>query len=118
LKTALLTKAAWKYEKKGFDSGSDGYVNVLDSRLSDCEKDDITIFNPDGSGVFKTGIRKCDQSDPPFLPFTWMFGNHDSTIYFENQYFRIQTLTDKRLEIYHEEEIGGDDVRYVIAFSH
>jgi hypothetical protein len=117
-RTSLLTRAAWKYEKKGFDSDKDGYINVLGSRLSDCEKDDTTIFNMDGSGVFKSGIRKCDLSDPPSLPFTWMLENHDSTIYFEDQLFRIKTLTNSRLEIFHEEEIGGDDVRYVIAFSH
>ncbi|HTQ26488.1 MAG TPA: hypothetical protein VMI35_00095 [Puia sp.] len=117
-KTALLTRAAWKYEKMGFDSDEDGYIDVLDSRVSDCEKDDLTIFRPDGSGVFQSGRIKCDPSDPPSLPFTWLLENHDSSIYFEEQYFRIKTLTDSHLEIYHDETLAGSDVRYIIAFTH
>jgi hypothetical protein len=114
----LLTKAAWKYEMKGFDTENEGYIDLLNSRASDCEKDDITIFNPDGSGLFTTGPAKCDPSDPPSLPFTWQLENHDSSIYFEGQFFRIGTLSDSKLVIFKDEDIGGDDYRYIIAFSH
>jgi hypothetical protein len=116
--TKLLTRAAWKYEKKGFRSDKEGYIDMLNSRASDCEKDDLTIFNPDGSGVFKSGTVKCDPSDPPALPFTWQLENHDSTIYFEGQHFHIKTLSDSKLVIFKDEELGRDDYRFIIAFRH
>jgi hypothetical protein len=61
---------------------------------------------------------KCDPTDPPALPFTWLLENHDSSIYFEEQYFKIKTLSDTKLEIYHDEDIDGNDIRYIIAFRH
>ena len=117
-KTALLTRAAWKYQKIGFDSKEDGYIDVLGSRLEDCAKDDITIFNADGSGTCQTGPLKCDPADPTALPFRWSFENHDSTLYFEEQHFKVKTLSENKLEIYNEEHLGGTNVRYIISFGH
>jgi hypothetical protein len=115
---ALLTRSGWKYQKMGFESAKDGYIDVLDSHNSDCEKTDITIFNPDGSGYLQSESVKYDPSDPPSLPFRWSFENNASDIYFEEQHFKVKTLSESRLEIYQDERIGGDEIRYIIAFSH
>lgn len=117
-KTALLTRAAWRYQKIGFETSKDGYIDVLGSHYSDYEKDDVTIFNPDGSGCQKCTSLKYDPADPLALPFNWSFENDARGMYFEHQHFKVEVLSDNRLEIYHDEHIGDEDIRYVIAFGH
>ncbi|SRR5258708_5219796 len=114
----LLTHSPWKYEKAGFDSDDDGVFDALDPRIAGCEKDYRIIFRADGTGTLQEGVIKCRISDPDSLPFIWSFQNNDSTIYFEDQYYRIQALTDNRFEIYADQSLGGSNTRYIIVFSH
>ena len=104
----LLTYHPWKYEKAGFGSDDDGIFNALDPAIAGNEKDNLVIFCKDGTG-YKTG------SDS--LPFMWSFQNNDSTIYFQDQYYRVKMLTNNRLEIYSAQPLGGDSNRYTIIFS-
>jgi hypothetical protein len=117
-KMGLLTKAAWRYEKAGFDSNHEGVMDALDPRIADCQKDDITIFYADGSGSFDGSSLKCDASDPSSLPFFWSFQNNAKTIYFQEQNFTIKTLSDKKLEIYTTQDFGGIKTNYTIVFKH
>ncbi|HEV3251499.1 MAG TPA: hypothetical protein VGZ71_11135 [Puia sp.] len=117
-KMGLLTKAAWRYEKAGFDSNQQGVMDVLDPRITDCQKDDLTIFYPDGTGSFDAGSLPCKPSDPSSLPFFWSFQNNAKTIYFQEQNFTIKTLTDKKLEIYSTQDFGGIKTNYIIVFKH
>jgi hypothetical protein len=117
-RTALLTHSPWHYEKAGFDSDQDGYIDVLDPRIDDCEKDDLIIFNRDGSGSFNTGSRKCDPSDPPILPFLWSFENNARSMYFDDQNFTIETLSASRLEMYSYRQAAGITSKYLIILRH
>jgi hypothetical protein len=117
-KTALLTRAAWKYQKIGFETSKDGYIDVLGSRYADYEKGDVTVFNPDGSGYLRCSDLKYDPADPSALPFNWSFENNAGGLYFEHQHFKVKALSDNNLEIYHDEHIEGEDIRYIIAFGH
>jgi hypothetical protein len=117
-KEHLLTKSPWKYEKAGFDSNQDGYIDALDPRIADCGRDDIILFNADGTGSFNTGSITCDPSDPPSLPFTWSFENEDKGIYFQGQHFTIKTLSADRLEMYSYQVVGNTRTRYLILLKH
>ncbi len=114
----LLTGIPWKYEKAGFDSDQDGVFDALDPRIAGCEKENIVIFHPDGSGIVRKGKVKCSVSDPDSLPFMWSFQHNDSTLYFQDQYYRVKTLTSNKLEIYADESLGGVNSRYIIVFTH
>src|ERR1700742_729421 len=98
--TALLTDNPWKYEKAGFDSNDDGIFDALDTLISGCEKDNTIIFRKDGTGYSEQKTMKCRVSDPDSLPFIWAFQNNDSTIWFQDQYFKVRTLNPDRFEIY------------------
>ncbi len=117
-KMGLLTKAAWRYEKAGFDSDQEGVIDALDPRIADCQKDDLTIFYADGTGSFDGASLKCEASDPSSLPFFWSFQNNAKTIYFQDQTFTIKTLSDKKLEIYTIQDFGGIKTNYMIVFKH
>jgi hypothetical protein len=107
----LLTANPWKYEKAGFDSNDDGIFDALDPRIAGSEKDNMVIFRKDGTGYSQ------QESKKDGFPFIWAFQNHDSTIYFQDQYYRVRTLTQHRLEMYADQKLGGSNTRYVIVLS-
>lgn len=114
----LLTHSPWKYEKAGFDSNQDGVFDALDPRIAGCERDNMIVFRPDGTGSLAEGVIKCRVSDPDSLPFMWSFQDNDSTIYFQDQYYKVQVLNSDRFEIYADQRLGGISTRYTIIFKH
>jgi hypothetical protein len=114
----LLTRTPWKYEKAGFDSNKDGVFDALDPRIAGCENDNTIVFRPDGTGLLEEGLIKCKPADPDSLPFMWAFQDNDSTIYFQDQYYRIRALNSDRFEIYADQNMGGISTRYIIIFKH
>lgn len=114
----LLTQAPWKYEKAGFDSDEEGVFDALDPRIAGCEKDNTIIFRADGTGSMQEGAVKCKTTNPESLPFFWSFQNKDSTLYFQDQYFRVRSLTYDRLEIFADQTLGGISTRYVVILKH
>ena len=114
----LLTGNPWKYEKAGFDSNDDGIFDALDTLIAGCEKDNTIIFRKDGTGYSQTHEVKCKVAGPDSLPFMWAFQNNDSTIYFQDQYYKVRSLTRNRFEIYADQKFGAVSTRYIIVFRH
>jgi hypothetical protein len=119
----LLTNTPWKYEKAGFDSNDDGIFDALDPSIAGSEKDNSIIFCKDGTGYSELGPTSKLAPRPSRgaidkLPFIWAFQNGDSTIYFQDQYYRVRALTKHRLEIYVDEKWGGMNTRYIIILKH
>lgn len=114
----LLTGTPWKYEKAGFDSDDDGVFDALDPRIAGSDKDNTIIFRTDGTGSLVENKIRGKASEPRSLPFMWSFQNNDSTIYFEDQYYKVRALTNQRLEIYADQKLGGMNTRYVIVLKH
>lgn len=112
----LLTGTPWKYEKAGFDN-DDGTFDALDPRISGSEKDNTVIFCKDGTGYSELNL-KSRNGNPDSLPFIWAFQNGDSTIYFQNTYYKVRELSPNRFEIYADQRIGGNNTRYTIVFKH
>jgi hypothetical protein len=107
----LLTTSPWKYEKAGFDD-DDGSFNALDPRIAGNEKDNIIIFCKDGTG-YSQFSHHSKAGNPDSFPFIWSFSN-DSTIYFQDQYYKVRLLTPERLEIYADQKFGSRKTRYTI----
>jgi hypothetical protein len=102
----LLTGNPWKYEKAGFDSNDDGIFDALDPRIAGGEKNNTIVFRKDGTGSSDT------------LPFIWAFQNNDSSIYFQNQYYKVRVLSRNRFEIYADQKLGTVPTRYIIVLKH
>lgn len=113
----LLTNTPWKYEKAGFGD-DDGNFNALDPQIAGNEKDNTLFFRKDGTGYSQQVVLKGKQGSPDSLPFIWAFQNNDSTIYFQNQYYKVRTLNKHRLEMYADQKFGGVNTRYTIVLSH
>lgn len=108
----LLTATPWKYEKAGFGSGDDGNFDGLDPLIAGSEKDNTVIFRKDGTGYLQQSSKNKDG-----FPFMWAFQNNDSTIYFQDQYYKVRVLSRHRLEIYADQQLGGSNTRYTIVLS-
>ena len=123
-KIELLTHAPWKYEKAGFDTESEddddeaASFNALDPRIIGFEKDYFIVFREDGTGALKESRAKSKHPTPDNLPFFWSLQNNDSLLYFQDQYYRIQSLTNDRLVIYADHDLGTDHSRYTIILKH
>jgi hypothetical protein len=119
----LLTNTPWKYEKAGFDSNDDGIFDALDPSIAGSEKDNTIIFCKDGTGYSALGPNSVLGSKPgkggfDSLPFIWAFQNNDSTIYFQDQYYKVRKLDRHHLEIYADEKLGEVNTRYIIILKH
>lgn len=119
----LLTSMPWKYEKAGFDSNDDGIFDALDPNIAGSEKDNTIIFCKDGTGFSALGPSSrlgshALKGAPDSLPFIWQFQNGDSSIYFQDQYYRVRKLDRQHLEIYADQKFGGQNTRYIIILRH
>ena len=112
----LLTGTPWRYEKAGFDN-DDGTFDALDPRIAGTEKDNAIIFCKDGTGYSQLS-HKVRNGNPDSLPFIWAFQNGDSTIYFQDQYYKVRELSPHRFEIYADQRLGGTSIRYTIILKH
>ncbi|HEY4108398.1 hypothetical protein [Puia sp.] len=110
----LLTNSPWKYEKAGFDD-QEASFDALDPRIAGNEKDNTIIFCKDGTGYTQLSRRSRVGSQDSF-PFVWAFSN-DSTIYFQDQYYKVRVLTPRRLEIYADQKLGRTSSRYIIILK-
>ena len=105
----LLTGTPWKYEQAGIytdDADEDANFDALDPRIAGCEKNNSVVFHSDGTG-----------SDN-LLPFVWSLQNNDSTIYFQDRYYKVKTLSDSRLIMYADQKLGKAHTRYTIVLKH
>jgi hypothetical protein len=110
----VLTGSPWKYEKAGFDN-DDGTFDALDPQIVGSDRDNTIIFCKDGTGYSHLSRRTAGVPDT--LPFMWSFQSGDSTIYFQNQYYKVKVLTRQRLEIYADQRYGGTSTRYTIVLK-
>lgn len=94
------------------DAGT-GPFSDLFALLPACTKDDITIFNADGTMIDDEGATKCDPGDPQTDEGTWSFVDNETklSITFDNetQVMDIVELTENTLKLsYEETEDYGD----------
>ena len=108
----MLTNRPWRYEKAGF-ADADGSFDALNPQIAGNEKDKAIFFCKDGTGYSEL-VHHSRAGSPDSFPFMWAFSN-DSTIYFQDQYYKVRVLTPDRLEIYADQQFGGNNTRYTIV---
>jgi len=100
------------------------YSNMF-TFMPDCSKDDITIFNADGTMTLDEGATKCDAGDPQTSSGTWSFVDNESKLSTivdgETQILDIIEVTDNTLKVSSEEteDFGDGEQTYTntITFS-
>lgn len=116
--TQLLTNSPWIYEKAAFntdDNEENVHFDALDPRIIGFVKDYTVIFKADGTGTLK---EKGKHHRIDSFPFLWSFQKKDSLLYFQDQYYRVQTLNNDHLVIYADHKLKGVHSRYTIVLKH
>ncbi|MDR3716299.1 MAG: hypothetical protein P4L51_26135 [Puia sp.] len=119
----LITRSAWKYDTSGIDNNMDGIVDIGDTTIPACEKDNTYQFNADSTGLMNEGATKCNVNDPQTAAFTWSF-NTAQTMLQSNfnpilvNGVNIFKLTDSTLVVYKDSTVFGISFRYLLSLKH
>lgn len=110
----LLTEKPWKLLSYGYDSNKDGLITRDEETIRDCEKDNISVFNVNGTGiVYENGI-VCDR-DEKSSQFNWSLTNNDTVLDFIYGMAFIAKLSGERLVISNS---NSDLVKLIVIYGH
>lgn len=112
----LLTGKNWKMTAFTIDPAIDWFgngtqVTNIYAQLPACAKDDLAVFNKNGTVNFDEGASKCSPNDPQTTSGTWAF-NTDKTILSvttegETESWKILELKNDKMVIEYQEVEDG-----------
>ncbi len=123
-----LTAGYWKVTGMTIDPGLNfGGTVITDfySQMPDCQKDDLTKFNSDGSITDDEGATKCNPNDPQTTnDGSWVLSSDNAsvTISYPNEdpmTVTIITLNDNTLKGTYTmvEDLGGGPLTYTFTIT-
>lgn len=121
---ALITSASWKFDSSGADLNKDGIIDIVDTTVKSCFKDNTYTFLTDSTGVADEGATKCNASDPQTTDFTWSFSGTGQSIIKSNANsllangLNIFSLTSTKMVLYKDTTVLGTDIWYVVDMKH
>lgn len=94
-------------------------ITDLYAQMDDCDKDDISKFNANGTYTFEEGATKCDVNGPQiFDAGTWVF-NSDQTILVltspSDGTINVEIIELTSTKIITKQEMTLDDINYTIT---
>jgi len=103
-KTELLTGKNWKVtaftSNPAIDwTGTGVMVTDIYAQMQACEKDDLFMFNTNGTTTDDEGATKCNPADPQTTSGTWAFNSTQTIITVDGMDdFNIETLSATTLK--------------------
>ena len=79
------------------------------AQMDACDKDDITIFQDNGTYIIDEGATKCDPNDPQTETGTWVLSADEKTITIDGESWTIESLTKNSMRVtfpFHEPYTG------------
>lgn len=123
-KTALLSSAPWKISahtiSPALDLDGDGQADDTDifATYEACDRDDLTSFSSNGTGVFSEGPTKCDPGDPSSFNFTWEWKNNETVLSISGDDRKLAELSASTLKLSMAYEDGGTIYTETLTFTH
>ena len=116
-KTELLTGKNWKLTSSIVSPAFFGETDLYASMLS-CEKDNITIFNSNGTVTDDQGATKCDPSDPQqSTTYNWSFNTDQTILTIDGDDGIIITLSTTTLKISVVIAYGGTNYTFTETYT-
>lgn len=69
------------------------------AQMDACDKDNITIFQDNGTVIFDEGATKCDPNDPQTTTGTWALSADETTITLDGESWNIESITKSSMRI-------------------
>lgn len=103
-KTDLLTSGQWRMTaytlSPPVDLDGDGVADADGLAAFDaCDRDNLFIFQRDGTLVLDAGPTKCNSIDPQSENTTWAFVNNETEIVIDGDRATILELTGSRFRV-------------------
>jgi hypothetical protein len=127
-KTELLTASPWKATSitisPGIDFGGGVLITDFFAQMESCEKDDLTKYDANKTGVYDDGATKCDPKDPQTNTFTWSFDLSETKITEDGETLDIEELTETTLKyslVMDGADLGGTagiKYKFTVTFKH
>jgi len=124
-KTQLLCGKNWKLTAEICDpaidwNGSGAVSTNVYNQMQSCEKDDIVIFNTNGTYTNDEGVSKCNTADPQTVTGSWVFNTNETilsrTRNGETISFDINTLNETSLILIYIEVINS--INYTLTATY
>ncbi|MES1216241.1 MAG: hypothetical protein ABUT20_12065 [Bacteroidota bacterium] len=112
--TLLLTARPWKLLSYGYDHNGDGIIDSNEISIKDCEKDNVSIFNPDGSGVVLENALICSAGNK-VSQFSWALTENNTVLDFTTGAAFITRLSKDDLII---TDTVADAVKLMVMYGH
>ena len=64
----------------GFPDGMGGTITDFYAFMDDCEKDDFTNYNANGTYISDEGVSICDTTSAQTTPGTWKFTDNETKL--------------------------------------
>lgn len=123
-RVTLITEGSWKFDSSGVDLNKDGIIDIVDTTIQPCFKDNTYTFNKDSTGVADNGATKCNSTDPQTTAFTWSFSGTGQSVIKSDadpllaNGLNIFSLTSTKMVLYKDTTIFSADIWYVVTLKH
>jgi hypothetical protein len=123
-RVTLITQASWKYDTAGADLNRDGIIDIGDTTILPCFKDNTYLFNKDSTGIADNGALKCSPTDPQTFPFTWSFTSAGDSVLKSDADpllaggINIYSITSTKLILYKDTTALGIKLWYLVYLKH
>ena len=120
-KTQLLTAKNWKITAEtispAYDWNGNGVlVTDIFAQMTPCEKDNLVIFNVNGTVTYDEGPTKCVETDPQTTYGTWAFNPLETIITLDStNFYNLEILNSTTLKMNTVFQISGVD--YTFTFT-
>jgi len=111
---SLLTAKSWKLLSHGYDNNKDGVISSSEEALLDCERDNISTFNKNGTGIVLENELVC-SGNKNSSQFNWSLINNDTMLDFNFGIAVITKLTADSLVI---TDNNSDDLKMIVIYGH
>jgi hypothetical protein len=116
--TELLTQKPWRLSSHGFDDNRNNKIDPGEEGIEDCQRDNITHFYRDGTGLFDENRVSCGTGIDEEA-FTWVFTHTETGIDFLYDSVKILRLTDRELILCKELDFSNNNpVKFIITYKH
>jgi hypothetical protein len=109
----LVTEKQWALSDVGRDDNGNGVIEANERLLTDCEKGNTYVFNPDNTGSIQNNPALCNP--PAGNTFTWELKNNDHEIVINQQGFFILRINENELILKYQ--LPGVPIDYLLLFN-
>jgi hypothetical protein len=123
-RTTLITEGSWKFDSAGVDLNKDGIIDIVDTTLLPCQKDNTYTFLKDSTGVADEGATKCKSTDAQTTAFTWSFSGTGQSVIKSDadpllaNGINIFSMTSTKMVLYKDTTVFGASIWYVVDLKH